>query len=909
MPHDQLHCPACDVTIRFRDGLPDREWIRCPRCREEIDLTDFGLGSSSATVEYGADDLEILDDDNRRDPFDDIFEGQPSRQRRRSRGPVQPSSNGVWFGIAGGAVAILALAVALVIVLLQNDNPPAQQAPIAQNDQPQFAPNIPVPPKPKLPDFKPRPVPQPQLVPQPMPPGGEDIAHVTAEPKLELPKVNPPLTAEKPVVVKKQSEPKDIVPAPPTNPANAEAAPPRKLRYGWKPGGVYTFQVKIKAGFKDYSEDMSGLCTYTAFNDRDHHPAEWEPEKGSGTGFVISPDGYMATCAHVVENASSIEVDLGGKTYAATTVATDHARDLAIIRITAKDLPVLPLGDSKVVELAQDVRAIGYPLTGVLGRSVKVTKGTIAGFIDDEDGKTFQVDASINPGNSGGPLVNNRGEVIGIASAKLTGNKVSNVGFAVPSEDLQKMAKAHKVSLGGEKSEIDLDGPILAKRVTPAIGLVRVTIGPIQGDEQFVLKYNGLLTHYKRTKRSYLRGPSTPGHTNNHGRMTIDELGNIIDGGEPASIPYLLGPLAHLPFDPLPRQQRTRWNVDRSVILQHTRSENDNFGPFYVPRFRSRFAPSPFGRKETITLLAAEESRSYRIASVTDEAYVIDRQYDFKTTENAEKPAFRLKGSGTITIDRTDMLPRKIEHELVFETNTEFKTVRTPLSVTIHRMTEQEVAEQKKRSEELAAKAKADLARRKAERNSPEKLAEHLKTIEDGDRLRWYSAMSALSRFTPSDHEEKRADVLKVLKELTQDTSTSVQREARSAYLVWADENELDTVLEFMKDSSGSVRRKAIEAAGRIGGDKAAEAIAARMSEPLDRLNVKQALVAIGQKSVPFLAKWIDHSDRNLRMDVYRALGEIGGDDAKALLEEQAKADPESIGRSTASYALRRLNR
>src|SRR5262249_46239517 len=141
----------------------------------------------------------------------------------------------------------------------------------------------------------------------------------------------------------------------------------------------------------------------------------------TGTGFVVTADGYLVTCAHVVAGATKIEVALGGRTYAAKAIASDADNDLAVLKGEAGGLPALPLAASDAAEVGQEVRALGFPLSDVLGNDLKATRGTISGISKADGRKRLQIDAPINPGNSGGPLVTEGGEVIGVNSAKLAG--------------------------------------------------------------------------------------------------------------------------------------------------------------------------------------------------------------------------------------------------------------------------------------------------------------------------------------------------------------------------------------------------------------------------------------------------------------------------------------------------------
>ncbi len=163
----------------------------------------------------------------------------------------------------------------------------------------------------------------------------------------------------------------------------------------------------------------------------------------SGSGFIITADGYIVTNYHVVKGASSISVTMyNGDTYKAVLVGGDADYDLAVLKVEGKDLPVVALGDSTKANVGDTVLAIGNPL-GEL--TFSQTQGSVssANRAINVDGTPFnmlQVDASINPGNSGGPLMNLYGEVIGIVSAKYSSyadTVVEGVGFAIPISDVQ----------------------------------------------------------------------------------------------------------------------------------------------------------------------------------------------------------------------------------------------------------------------------------------------------------------------------------------------------------------------------------------------------------------------------------------------------------------------------------------
>jgi serine protease Do len=187
-------------------------------------------------------------------------------------------------------------------------------------------------------------------------------------------------------------------------------------------------------------------------------PQEPQIERGIGSGVIISPDGYIVTNNHVIDGAVDIRVTMSNrKILQAKLIGADPLTDLAVIKIDGGNLPSVPWGDSTALRPGQTVLAFGNPF----GFRFTVTRGIVSAlnrpnpFAGDrrKPGNFIQTDAAINPGNSGGPLVDARGEVIGINTFLVSGTgSFSGMGFAIPSQivkpTVEELIRSGKVNHG-----------------------------------------------------------------------------------------------------------------------------------------------------------------------------------------------------------------------------------------------------------------------------------------------------------------------------------------------------------------------------------------------------------------------------------------------------------------------------
>src|SRR5450432_2524179 len=194
---------------------------------------------------------------------------------------------------------------------------------------------------------------------------------------------------------------------------------------------------------KNPFSDLFGIDPNDFFGDRSRSI----PESGSGSGVVISEDGYIVTNNHVVDGADEVTVTLSNKkSFKAKVVATDPSTDLAVVKVDAKGLPFLLYGNSDEIKVGQWVLAVGYPLSlettvtaGIVsakGRSIDINSRQSVSPVES----FIQTDAAVNPGNSGGPLINPQGQLMGINSAiaSPTGS-YAGYSFTIPVNIVKKV--------------------------------------------------------------------------------------------------------------------------------------------------------------------------------------------------------------------------------------------------------------------------------------------------------------------------------------------------------------------------------------------------------------------------------------------------------------------------------------
>lgn len=669
------------------------------------------------------------------------------------------------------------------------------------------------------------------------------------------------------------------------------------LTYQWNPGDIQSYSVSMATSVNGQKQSVTGTVELTC----DEQPPRTgsnakkkttKPETGTGSGFVISSDGHLVTCAHVIQGADKVDVQIGGKSYSATVVSVEADDDLAILKIDASGLTPLVLADSSKVRLGEEVRAIGFPLSTVLGDGIKVTRGVVAGIIDRDEGKRFQIDAAVNPGNSGGPVVDNRGQVLGVASSKLIGIELTRVGFCVPAQRVLSLLKAHNVGKTGPKPEKVLDGPTLVEAVAPSVALITVTIDPQKVSGELVrIRTSGNFRTKRESNNRQRPMFSFPNMTFNSGSLNVDAYGNVDSFDAQNQLPFLAGPMALLTVHQFDPSGRRSWTVRKRIKVTVQR-DTSPFGRMRIPaprrprfggRIRDPFAP------ETIKEFEAQEVHQYRIVSDSDDKVVLEKTFTLTTLDNDEAPYFRITGQGEVVFSRKLGLIESFEFDHHYEKNDAKETVRIPVEIMVVRQASAVVAQRKRESAIAQAKIEHDNAVKAANKAVvpvDEQLDALLKTIADENAKGSYaSSLGSLAKL--SIVPERQSEVEALLVDLLESKQYLTVRSALDVLAKWGTSNCVPAVIAQLKHSMFPVVQSAVKTLGALGDEQAvAPLLETLRKNRLARHDAKGALAKLGKPAEEPVIAMLFETDLQVFHAACDILKEVGGAASVEPLEE-----------------------
>ncbi len=930
MTHQIVECPGCLTKLRVREAATTIT-LQCPRCGEQlaVDPPDAAPAAPSkkpapaaskpaptksvtgkpaappsttaaskpntsasaskpasassrpsqrpaqkpAKKERPVDDDPWNTDSSYTDPaYDDYGNyGQSSSPQRRT--PPKKSGNGLMFGLlAGGGVALVGVIIFAVSSFLKSSGATSDTTTgteIAGTST-----------------------------------GGENAAVASGDPSATgvtpptIPGVTPPGQTGTPT-------PPGVGNIPPATAAISGDA--RKLRYHWKPGAIHTYMFTVEEGSGDDVKKTTGTCTYNVSGNSNQVVSE---EESSGTGFVVAADGLVGTCAHVVEGAKRIEVHLGGQTYPATVVAVDPRSDVALIKINGSGLPTLTLSDSDTVQLAEAVRAIGYPLSDVLGTDVKVTTGTVAGVIQNKErGKQIQIDAAINPGNSGGPVVNGAGQVVGVASAKLSGSSVTSVGFAAPVNQLRALAATKGIQLANAARGQDLAGPEVARRVTPGVAFIKVWGN--SGGKMYEVTFNANFHEQPQMRRSRggFPGPPSFGSSSiDHGKLTVNALGEVLEFQGEEQLPAVLGPVGVFFMEQLDAYSESQWHVETESTLQRIKRDDSPFGgPRFGGRMRGFGPPGMFGgqQDQVVEEIPAVERVSYQVGQTLNNKISITKSYEYTATRANNQLYMNIRGTGTLVFDTVQGMPFSLEYNSTVEQNNEDGNIKVPVRVSY---TLRDQAEVQREIEQAQQKMAADKKQRDEEQSIPnpklvDDLIAEIRKAEGGN-----GASQPLSRLSQiAIVEEKRDEVLKIARNHMKNSNGFVKKGATEAFCRWATAEHSEELKKVLADSDGlmhEAKKVAVKTLAKIAKPEDYPTLIMSMTDHVVRSDLKEALISIGTPiEEPVMKSFPQITDASARNDLLEVLKKVGTEKSVDFLEKLATSNDFSV-KSNAQQAL-----
>lgn len=650
--------------------------------------------------------------------------------------------------------------------------------------------------------------------------------------------------------------------------------------YHWADRNFNAWKFEIKAPANSGLKNYSGISSF--YTKPKKSAAALTKGKGTGSAFVVTPTGYLVTCAHVIDDATTIQVHLGGITYEASVIAIHASNDLALLKIEAANLPTIGLAPPNSIELAQEVRSVGFPLSEVLGNSIKINRGTISGKVQREDRELLQIDAPINPGNSGGPVVDLLGNVVGVASEKIHGQAISNVGFCVPSKIVEEFLREQNVQPKAPSTVAAADGPALARAVTPAVAMVEVETASQEGFEIFDCSVLHSL------ESNIYAIPHTQHGAGSRGKLTVSADGRLLELEGNLQAPFLFGPVAALSLVSLPKPWQSSWGSSRETklaFIEEDRSQ-DPLERLMQSRYRrySPFGPPPQVRIVTID---AVESEQLKTLETKDDVLTIERTWRFATQSD---PKLEVNGVWTYQFNEKQGAVLDVKGT-------------TDLSVASKSITAIEIAMQPTVIDLASANAPTNPlastpgyvtppgANSPAPTPFPPEISESLKKLEDSktitsDRIAALESLTKVKLSTPH-----RKEVLDQLVKEMASTDVTVAVAAINALTHWDAATRVEAVTKQLKNDASPVREAVVKYLGSMQDGAAAPALVEALSDAALRPSIYTALRSIGPTGEPGVLIMLQHQEVEVRAEGCRILAEIGTSKCVEELRRLAKLE------------------
>ena len=480
------------------------------------------------------------------------------------------------------------------------------------------------------------------------------------------------------------------------------------LQYDFaKDKSVYRFSLQLSPDKKNEKVSFSGRTYYTPKKaDPEDFIDEEQQQEATGTGFIIHPQGMILTCAHVIDRAEKVEVTIDGEVHNATVVETDEENDLALLRIKAEDLSYLSISTTDEIDQGDNVRVFGFPLTDLLGESMKITSGSIIGFSDNA--KEVQIDATVNPGNSGGPVVDQHGKVVAVASALLDAEGISSVGLGVNVEKVSAFLNQLKIPFSTTNRKLK------RRDIKDAVVFIKNSGRSIDNDTATVVDYS---TQYTGPTSGLIRDRQY-----GKGTLVMDGRGTLANPDESQkTLPLIFERLCQIGIEELPRVVTERpWSRSTPIIISRTKKERrENRNPFGMHGFG--FRPrgfgglhDPFGRgrnsevvsEKTVTIIA-NQTEKLHLKSEDDKKAIFKKYFKISTIQSPDEEFnINLKYDGTFTFDKQQERDTKGKFRGDAIMHVDGELTRIPILYTYELTPEEVLRKERDKRDEAAKKQK-----------------------------------------------------------------------------------------------------------------------------------------------------------------------------------------------------------
>lgn len=406
-----------------------------------------------------------------------------------------------------------------------------------------------------------------------------------------------------------------------------------ELQYQWDKYSKLQYDVLLKVALdQDETYLFSGKIEYYNIVPK---PDLEVINVGNGTGFNISPDGYLLTCAHVIEGSDEVTVVYPDATYQGQVVAIDGKSDLAVVKIEPKEpLPILPLALSDDVETDNSISCYGFPYAGNLGKRLKFVAGKVERkrVVDEVPFVLFK--GNVNPGNSGGPVLDEQGSVIGVTAQRIKFGPIRK-GLAVANSRTKEFLRKNRIPFYTNDDPKWVPVTNLAKYCQSTVPLILINQGKGRSKnyKQFYTEFQVELKPVfareasKKLKNDELMGLSQKLKQSLWGRLLVDSNGTAIEKSVNIRLPWLKNTMVELPLVEFPQSGLPkRWENSYydSLAFGSYEVEGDDRSK-YIDRFERyslkqkldfQFKLSPFEAKENAFIL---ENSATSVAESGDE--------------------------------------------------------------------------------------------------------------------------------------------------------------------------------------------------------------------------------------------------------------------------------------------------